>query len=424
MENIVILGINISTKSKIEILKRISAFLNDGRQHALVTPNPEFLIEAHKNEEFFYVLNHADLAVSDGSGLTLAALFLGERLHRFPGADLVLEICRMAEREGKSIFLLGGEFGEGKEAAEKLRSFFPELKIAGAEAGLKKGKWKLERGEWLEGKAENDELLRKINAAKPDIIFTAFNHPRQEIWNFHNLPLMPSVKIAAGVGGTFNFLAGRVKRAPRIMRSLGLEWLWRLILEPWRLKRIIDAVIVFPLKFFRWRFINPHLYRQNVACLLYKKEEGKYKILILERADQAGYWQVPQGGTDGENLARAGRRELQEELNVDKIKNIKFFSGVYKYKFGNGLGKYGGAANKIGGYKGQSQSLVIAEFAGVDSDIKINFWDHSAWKWVNSENFIAELHPTRRESGSIFLEKLKEITADKTDGKFDRSGMI
>lgn len=271
-----ILGVKISTLSKKEILKKISGFLtphpsrhptgqanlsHEGRGAFIVTPNPEFLLAARKDEEFFYILNKADLAIPDGVGLVFAGLFMGKFIRRVSGIDLMYDICELAERENKSVYLLGGRDGVAQEAGEKLQKFYPNLKIVGAEVGLQSGAWELQAGKWLEGASENQKLLERINKTRPDIIFVAFGHPKQEKWIYHALhegeqalAHLQSVRLAMGVGGSFDFIAGRIKRAPRMMRAVGLEWLWRLVQEPRkRWKRIYDAVIRFPLLFLRWR---------------------------------------------------------------------------------------------------------------------------------------------------------------------------
>ena len=91
----------------------------------------------------------------------------------------------------------------------------------------------------------NKQLIRRINNAQPEILFVALGAPKQEIWIYENLKKMPSVKLAMGVGGSFDFISGRIKRAPLIFQRLGLEWLWRLILEPRRIKRIYNATAKF-----------------------------------------------------------------------------------------------------------------------------------------------------------------------------------
>src|SRR3989338_2856121 len=451
-----ILGINISTDSRQEILKKISDFLNGKTPRYIVTPNPEFLLAAKHDEEFFYILNQADIAVPDGIGLVFAGWFMGKNIKRTAGIDLMLSLCALAAKRNKSVYLLGGEGQVAQAVAEKLKSQFPNLKIAGAEEGLKPGAWKLRSGKWLKGKAENQKLLERINAAKPDIIFVAVGHPRQERWIYHNLPLLnpplikgregwSGVKVAVGVGGSFDFISGRIKRAPNWMRASGLEWLYRLWQEPAkRSSRIWAAVMEFPLEFLKWRFIRPCLYRPNVVCLLYKKEdlpaEAKnnltdehnlrrakagdrinsvesngaaasfhgVKVLLAERRHPAGHWQLPQGGTDGEDLTTAGTRELREEIGTRKFKPVACFKNLYKYKFGATPSR-GVKASQILGHKGQKQGLFIAEFIGKDEDITINFWDHCAWRWVDLDKVADEVHKYRKEATKIFIDKFKSI---------------
>lgn len=409
MEKINILGVNISVLAKKEILESISQFLKDGRQHQIATANPEFLLAAQTDEEFFHILNTADLAIPDGVGLKFAALMMGDILQRIAGVDLIFDICALAQKLKKSVYLLGGDAITVRQAEEKLKIEFPELKIAGAEEGLKKDEWKIEAGECIKGGDNNKKLLARINLAQPDIIFVAFGHPAQEKWIWHNLLEIPTVKIAMGVGGSFDFIAGRIKRAPKFLRILGLEWLWRVILEPWRWKRIINAVIIFPLVFLKWKVILPFFYRKNIACLIYKKENNRFKILIVKRSGTADHWQIPQGGLDGEPPEQAALKEIKEELGTDKIKVKAIYKDIFKYDFNERIGKYNTQTKKARGYKGQIQSLCVAKYFGDGNEIKINFWDHADWKWVESENFISELYPSRRDSGEIFLKKLKEV---------------
>lgn len=209
-----ILGVKVDNLTMGEVLQKVEGFLEDSQQHYLVTPNPEFLVEAQKDKEFKEILNQADLAVPDGIGLVLAARFLGQPFkQRITGTDLMEKICQKAAQKKWPIFLLGGQKGVAKKAAENLRKKYPRLDIGTVPSG---------------------------------ILFVALGAPKQEKWIVQNLVKMPSVKLAMGVGGAFDFISGRVQRAPKFLRLIGLEWLWRLFCQPRRAKRIFRAVIIFP----------------------------------------------------------------------------------------------------------------------------------------------------------------------------------
>ncbi len=395
-----ILGININIFNKKQALAKIQDFLIDGKKHFIITPNPEIILTAIRHdEEFFCLLNRADLSLPDGVGLKIAGWFIGVNLSRITGADLIKDILNLSEKQNIKIAILNWQKGlSNKDDIEKaLKNKFPNLKALVLDIDRQANM------------SEEKEML--IQEFKPEIIFCTLGAPHQEKLVYHNLVKFASAKIGLGVGGAFDFLTGRIKRAPKVFRVIGLEWLWRLIKQPWRLKRIYNAVIVFPYKFFAWRFVLPFFYRSNVACLLYKKEleTGKYKILIVERAMEPGHWQLPQGGTDGEDLMIAGRRELSEELNTNKFKPVAALLKLNVYEFGNNMSKFGVLSKKAWGYKGQKQGLFIAEFLGADSDIKINAYEHSAWRWVEAEKLVEAIYPSRRESAKIFMEKFKEI---------------
>lgn len=233
-----ILGVQIDNFTKTDVLEKVEHFLLDGRQHYIVTPNPEMVVAARKDKEFLEILNKADLAVPDGFGIILASHFLRRPfLERIRGVDLMLDICRLAEQKSCSVYLLGGEEGIARAAAEELQKRFLHLKIAGAESG---GKMEIS-----DLRFKILDLIKKIDNAKPDILFVALGAGKQEKFIADNLDKMPSIKIAMGVGGAFDFISGKIKRAPGWMRKIGLEWLWRFFLEPWRWKRILNATMKF-----------------------------------------------------------------------------------------------------------------------------------------------------------------------------------
>ena len=404
-----ILGINISTQNKKQVLAQIQSFLKDKKPRYIVTPNPEIILEAGHNEEFFYIVNNADLAIPDGIGLKFAAWLMGKNIQRITGADLVKDILKIAQDQKLNIGILNWKNSlSSKEDIEKiLKDKYPKLNFKIFE--LEKNKnFKLEN-------------CLKIKNWKLEIALVALGAPHQEKFIYHNFIDKKlnidncSLKIGIGIGGSLDFLTGTAKRAPKPMRLIGLEWLWRLILQPKRIKRIYNATIKFSFKFLTWRFILPQIYRPNVACLLYRKNKttNSYEILLAERRDEKDHWQLPQGGTDGETLWQAGARELREEISCDKFKPVAVFKNLWKYKFGTQEKLFTQDKNKKIekhlGYKGQKQGLFVAEFLGKDSDITINFWDHQGWKWVKEDDFVQATHECRRESAKIFLKKFQLI---------------
>ena len=394
-----ILGVNISVINKNKVLNKIEQYLKDGKQHFIVTPNPEFILAAHQDEEFFYILNKADLGIPDGFGLKCAAWVMGKNIYRYPGADMVKDILRIAQDRGSKIAVLNWRGGlSGADDIKKvLTKKYPNLQFRIKDIGRTQ-EAKLPIGN-----------LASSKEFQPDILLVSLGAPYQEKFIFHNLKKIPSARLAIGVGGALDFLTCKIKRAPRFLRFLGLEWLWRLFKQPWRRRRIYNAVIIFPWEFFKWRFIKPFLYRPSVVCLLYKKIDNEYKILLVKRVYQKEHWQLPQGGTDDEDLKIAGIRELSEEINCKKFKPIVTFKNLHKYLFKEASSKFGPLAKLVWGYKGQKQGLFIAEFLGQDQDIKINFWEHSAWKWINSKNLVNEVHPVRKEATQIFLKKFNPV---------------
>ena len=197
------------------------------------------IVKAQKDENFREVLNKGDLNICDGVGLSLAS-----GVKRIPGIDFMLETCQIVSEENKSIFLLGSWSDEViQKTAEKLQTRFSGLKIVGWDKGekiLEKINGHLEYDE-----TKNAEIIKKINNSSANMLFVAFGMGKQEKWISENLPKLISVKIAMGVGGAFDYISGTLPRAPRFLRQIGLEWMYRLIHQPGRICRIFNATIKF-----------------------------------------------------------------------------------------------------------------------------------------------------------------------------------
>ena len=387
-----ILGINLSDLKKNELYTRLEFFLNDKNSHFLVTPNPEIILQAGRDEEYFYILNSADIAVADGFGLVLAGILKRKMIPRITGSDLTPWLLNLAEEKNIKTLIINRRDGlsSANDITKTLNTSWPKLIFTVLDIDKKE--------------SLTDEETNKINSFEPKLVFVTLGAPVQEKLIWHEFKKWPSARLSLAVGGSFDFLTNKIKRAPKIVRQLGIEWLWRLIKQPKRFKRIWNATVVFGLKAFNSIIIQPFLFRSNVANILYKKTADGIKILIVERQDDHKHWQIPQGGTDGEKLKVAGARELREELGTDKFIVKKTFSNLHVYEF-----KKVGLNAGRSGYKGQKQGLLIAEFTGEDEDIKINYWDHAAWQWIGVDKFLETTHPCRREGYKKFLDKFLEI---------------
>ncbi len=230
---VTLLGIPIDSLTMDAAVMRVLHFLESHRQHQVVTPNSEMLVEAVRNREFRRILQSSSLNLPDGAGLLWMARLTRQSLpHRVTGVDTMQELCRVLTPD-HPVFLLGAKPGVAEKAALRLKERNARLKIAGTYAGSPR-------------ESDVREIIARINASNPSVLFVAFGSPAQELWIRRYLPSLTSVKVAMGVGGAFDFLTGVQKRAPQIVQKLGCEWAWRLVREPWRARRILNAVLVFP----------------------------------------------------------------------------------------------------------------------------------------------------------------------------------
>ncbi len=393
MSMAIILGINTGETNWSELKDRLASFYDDHNTHQIVTPNPEIILKAQTDEELFYILNQADLSLADGFGLKIAASLSGQKLHRCTGADLLPHLLKEAEGKRRlSIINRHDGLSSSQDLRDYLQVHYPRLECQILDSAKKA--------------LPSPEDIANIQNFKPDLAICLFGAPEQEKYLFHLQEKLGRISLSVGLGGAFDFLTGKLKRAPQLWRKLGLEWLWRFIQQPWRWQRIWRATIIFSGKVIYWRFIMPHLYRPNVAVLMYKFGKNGREIFIVERQDRETHWQLPQGGLDGQDIAAAGAKELREESGAQNFKIIKVYKNLYHYQFNKETGKY--PLQRHFGYRGQRQSLLIAEFQGEDAELRVNYWDHRSWRWIEEENLLNQLHPSRRPAAKIYLEKLKE----------------
>lgn len=245
------MGVPVDALTKSELLDII--FNESKEQKQIITINPEMILAAQHDKDFMNILNKSAINTADGTGLLWAAntqndpkiisfLKLFKLLFKKPttplpelikGADLMLDIAQQAAENGTKIFLLGAQPGVAEKTKIELEKQFPKVQIVGTYSGSP-------------SPYEEEKMKDIINDTNPEILFVAYGAPAQEKWIARNLHKIPTIKAAIGVGGTFDYISGTIKRAPLLLQNLGLEWLYRLIKEPKRWKRIWNAVVVFP----------------------------------------------------------------------------------------------------------------------------------------------------------------------------------
>ncbi len=224
--NSILLGVPIHRSSMSGAVTSVQEFLLLPNHTHVVTLNNEMLVAAVHDSKFHQLLQHT-INLPDSTGVALFS-----RSVRVPGADLTHRLLVTLSSQ-HPVFFLGAASGVAEKAAERMKSENPNLNIVGTYAGSP-------------APEEADAIINRINASGAQLLLVAYGAPQQDLWIAEHLGQLNTVRVAIGVGGTFDFLARTIQRAPQWLRSIGLEWLWRLILQPWRIKRIWNAVVVFP----------------------------------------------------------------------------------------------------------------------------------------------------------------------------------
>ncbi|MBM3498608.1 MAG: WecB/TagA/CpsF family glycosyltransferase, partial [Armatimonadetes bacterium] len=220
-----LLGVRITPVSMDAALDRARDFIAEGSPHIIVTSDASGMIRAREDAELREIMDEADLVTADGQGVVLAARLLNVPIReRVSGVDMVQRLCELATEAGHSVFLLGGAEGVAEAAGESLKAAVPGLRIAGVQHGYF-------------APDEEAGIIDRIRRAQPAVLFVAFGIPRQEKWIRAHMDEL-GVPVCIGVGGSFDVISGRLKRAPAWMRRCGLEWLYRVIQEPRRLPRL------------------------------------------------------------------------------------------------------------------------------------------------------------------------------------------
>ena len=419
-----VLGVKINNLKRTQVLEKIKQFVTSQKPHQIVTVNAEFLVAAQNDPGFRMILHTADLNTADGMGVLWAAKYLTLPITDLPlikwlqsiwqliytglavvfypsyiktvivekisGTDLIWDIAALAEREGYRLFLLGGYENTPELVKEKLLQKYPRLKIAGL----------------YSGRPEEEGIVEKINQTKPDILLVAFGPVRQEKWIAENLQKL-RISAAIGLGGTFDYLAGKKPLAPHFLRSRGLEWAFRLITQPYRIKRIYTAVIVFPWYCLLYKIQQTKPYRKNVvACVV----NDKNQILLCRRQDEnesgKEHWQLPQGGVDeNETYEEALAREIKEETGLTHLTVLGKVLHAHHYDWPSTLAK----KSYEGKYRGQSQSIFYVRADLKRDQIRLDHKEFNAYKWVNKEELINAVHPFRRTLAEKVIENFDKF---------------
>jgi N-acetylglucosaminyldiphosphoundecaprenol N-acetyl-beta-D-mannosaminyltransferase len=225
--SVAILGVAIDNFTMAEVLSIVEEEIAEGGFHQIATANADFLVNSVRDEELRETLNRCDVVLADGMPLVWASRFLGTKLkERVAGADLVPKLAMLSAQRGYRIFMLGADEESSAGAARWMQKNCPGVCISGRFSPAFRP---------LE-EMDHEDILSRIEAAKPDILLVAFGNPKQEKWiAMHRNRLR--VPVCIGVGGSFEFLSGRVRRAPVWMQCSGLEWIFRTLQEPSRLAK-------------------------------------------------------------------------------------------------------------------------------------------------------------------------------------------
>ncbi len=431
-----IAGLRVSSITKQELLTTLSDRLSSDQKTFIITPYSEFLFHALADRSVLETFNKADFSVPDGIGLFWASTFLeipftvqshtAKALQAFwqvfytglsilcypkkirsafaekiPGSDLIWDLGALAEKNNLSVYFLGGFGDTPKLVAEKMSAVFKgQLSIAG-----------------FSDKNPGDlSVIEDIQKAKPDILFVAYGPITQEQWIVEHKEDLPA-KLFIGLGGTFDYIAGKRLSPPKWVRSIGLEWLYRLITQPYRIKRIFNAVFGLVLYVVRYKVFMSDPYRPNVVCAILNKDNN---ILICKRSSRENtlrdfgfpvgffddYWQLPQGGMDNnESFEQTAMREAREEVGLEHLTLIKISEQTSSYIWNNSQRKLFQGMQ----FKGQQQRIVYLRFLGNDAEVVVDQYEFVDYCWVPLKKLAVSVHEHRQPLVKIILEELSDL---------------
>ena len=449
MSKIDIAGLKVDSISKQQLLDTISLRLKNDQKTFVITPYSEFLYRSLRNPELLELFNGADFSVPDGIGIFWAAKYLsipltaksyfGKILQSFwqivysgaaillypryirsafpqkiSGSDLVWNLAKLAQQNNLSIYFLGG-FGNVTELAAKKVSH--ALEKNGTQFDDRQIVSRKIIAGWSNKNPDDPTIVDDIKKSGADFVFVAYGPVKQEQWIVKHKDLV-AAKLFIGLGGTFDYLAGKQTPPPHWMRSVGLEWMWRLLTQPKRITRIWQATVGLTTALLRYKIFRSYPLRQNALCVVINNEN---KILVCQRNPNLqetigimypekfqNYWQFPQGGLEkNEDVVAGAKRELMEETGLHNIIFLKISDKKNIYFWNN-------ASRRVVGRRmhasGQSQSIVYFRFSGTNSEIHLDnreFIDH---KWVSAHDLVDAVHSERKNVAAIIIEDLKNIS--------------
>jgi len=387
-QRIPMLGVHIDDFSRQEFFDEAIRLVRQPEQfHYITTPNSEMVLRSMHHESYRRAIIGADLVLLDGAGLNFASLVMnGHTIPRVTGTELteyLIDSIKQKTLTVSSIMIL--RRADGLSSRQQIVNFFkeaiPETSVTIIDVNPQV--------------VDIDSIAHEVEKVAPQLIFCGLGNPYQEEILATLSKKISTQTVALAHGGALDFIIGTQKRAPKIFQKVGLEWLWRLIKQPWRYKRIYNAVIKFPIKVIHWRLRMQFQYRISVMALIFN-EAGD--ILLGEFAPR-GHWGIPKGGQDpGETQEQTARREIFEELG---IKSEDLTTRGQKTKIYTYLWPAWHRQNR--GYKGQQIDIVFFDYHG-DNVITPDNYEVTDWQWAPRDKLFAIINPLRHGVAQAALD--------------------